>query len=561
MNKNIAYVALAAFAGLLIGYLLFGSSPGVGDIHEGHEHASAQELWTCSMHPQISQPEPGDCPICGMDLIPAEAGFDGLSPDQFRLTENAQALANVRTTTVGSLDSKAGGTLSLSGKITINEEAVSVQASYFEGRVEQLYVNFEGQKIRKGQKLATLYSPELVAAQQELLTAASIRETDPRLYQAVRNKLKLWKLSEAQIDRIESSGTVEEFTPVYATVSGTVTEIMSAEGDYLKTGQPIARLSDLSTVWAELDAYEDQLARLREGQVLELTSRAYPNRSVKGRIAFIDPQLNSRTRTAKVRVTLDNSEGLFKPGMFVAGQIEAAGEASQDDRLFVPASAVMWTGERSLVYLRARPGEPVFEMREVQIGEREGDRIEVVSGLKSGEEIVTHGTFTIDAAAQLKGKRSMMNRPSARAEAGGEVRSILKAAMPGYLRLKDALVASDPRQTAAEARTVLERIGTADLSALNPDERELLTRVQQALRAVSQSRELEKQRELFVGLNEALLGLARGSGSLGDTLYVQQCPMANNSKGAVWISSEQEIRNPYYGDAMLSCGSVIQVLE
>lgn len=561
MNKTIAYNVLAALAGLLIGYLLFGSSPGVADPHQGHEHASAQELWTCSMHPQISQPEPGDCPICGMDLIPAEAGFDGLSPDQFRLTENAQALANVRTNTVGSFDSEAGGTLSLSGKIAINEEAVSVQASYFEGRVEQLYVNFEGQKIRKGQKLATLYSPELVAAQQELLTAASIRETDPRLYQAVRNKLKLWKLSDAQIDRIESAGTVQEFTPFYATVSGTVTEIMSAEGDYLKTGQPIAQLSDLSTVWAELDAYEDQLARLSEGQVLELTSRVYPNRSVKGRIAFIDPQLNSRTRTAKVRVTLDNPEGLFKPGMFVTGQIEAAGEASSDDRLFVPASAVMWTGERSLVYLRARPGEPVFEMREIQIGERAGDRIEVVSGLKSGEEIVTHGTFTIDAAAQLKGKRSMMNRPGAPAETGGEIGSILKPAMPGYLRMKDALVASDPQQTAAEARTVLDRIGAADLSALNPGERELLTRIQQALRTLAQSRELEKQRERFVGLNEALLSLVRGSGSLGDTLYVQQCPMANNSKGAVWISSEQEIRNPYYGDAMLSCGSVIQVLE
>src|SRR5690606_32461962 len=177
------------------------------------------QMWTCSMHPQIMQPESGDCPICGMDLIPADGGSDGLLADQFKLTENAMALANIQTTIVGK-GNVEGNTIKLSGKIAENEEANAVQVSYFSGRIERLNVNFTGETIRKGQLLATIYSPELYAAQQELITAASLKDSQPTLYKAVRNKLKLWKLSENQINLIETSGKVLENFPVYATVSG-----------------------------------------------------------------------------------------------------------------------------------------------------------------------------------------------------------------------------------------------------------------------------------------------------------------------------------------------------
>lgn len=191
------------------------------------------------MHPQIMQPEPGDCPICGMDLIPAETGADGLAMNEIKMTENAMALANIQTTIVGNVSGTDENTIQLSGKIMANEEANAVQASYFEGRIEKLNVNFTGEEVRRGQLLATIYAPTLVAAQQELLTAANMKESQPALYKAVRNKLKLWKLSESQINQIESSGKVRENFPIYATVSGTVSqkwqrkEIMSSKASPL----------------------------------------------------------------------------------------------------------------------------------------------------------------------------------------------------------------------------------------------------------------------------------------------------------------------------------------
>ncbi len=216
----------------------------------------------------------GDCPICGMDLIPAASSSEGLLADQFKLTENAMALANIQTSIVGN-SSANGSAMKLSGKIAVNEEANAVQVSYFSGRIERLNVSFTGEKIRKGQLLATIYSPELYAAQQELLTASSLKESQPALYNAVRNKLKLWKLSENQINQIEASGNVKENVPVYATVSGTVTEKLVEQGDYIKLGQPLLKIANLNTVWGNFDVYENQIDLFKKGQEISITTNAY----------------------------------------------------------------------------------------------------------------------------------------------------------------------------------------------------------------------------------------------------------------------------------------------
>ncbi|MFT5217228.1 MAG: Cu(I)/Ag(I) efflux system membrane fusion protein, partial [Glaciecola sp.] len=222
MKKYLIYIGILV-VGLLLGWLLFGGSS-VSEQSNKHELTQEENgMWTCSMHPQVMQPEAGDCPICGMDLIPAESSSDGLMADQFKLSENALALANIQTSIVGN-SSATGNAIKLSGKIVENEEANAVQVSYFSGRIEQLNVSFTGEEIRKGQLLATIYSPELYAAQQELLTASSLKESQPALYRAVHNKLKLWKLSESQINQIEETGKVKENFPVYATISGTVSE-------------------------------------------------------------------------------------------------------------------------------------------------------------------------------------------------------------------------------------------------------------------------------------------------------------------------------------------------
>ena len=574
MKKNTLYILIAVLGGLLMGYLFFGDA-NVKETNEAlHEHAKEGEsqMWTCSMHPQIMLGEPGDCPICGMDLIPAASKADGLSSEQFRMTENALALANIQTTIVGSAQAEKNP-LSLSGNITANKEAVAVQASYFDGRIEKLFVNYEGQEVRKGQRLATIYSPELVAAQQELLTAAALKVSQPELYRAVRKKLLLWKLSEDQISNIENSGEVMENFSVYATVSGTVSEVLSAEGDYIKKGQPIAKVSNLNTVWAEFDAYESQLSQIKEGQKISIRTNAYPNELFEGKVSFVSPVLDNATRTVTVRASLNNQKGLFKPGMFVAGQIEKGMPTGEVQQLFVPSSAVMWTGERSLVYVKVVSDPPVFEMREVDLGDRNGESYQIVSGLRAGEEIVTNGTFTLDAAAQLQGKMSMM-RPQSTAtgtsdESGAEIRMNLPDAfqrdfvklIPDYLQMKDAFVASQAPEVAKSAQVVLDQMKAIDRSGLGTTERQYLDTSLQFLEKIASNPVLEIQRDHFVHLNEHLVALTANLDSLGKTHYVQRCPMANNNKGAIWISTEEEIRNPYYGDVMLTCGTVEQVLE
>jgi Cu(I)/Ag(I) efflux system membrane fusion protein len=417
MKKYLLFISLFTL-GLLCGGLLFYPTKKQEKRNNQDPVSEVNQMWTCSMHPQIILPEPGACPICGMDLIPAGNNADGLSVNQFKLTNNAMALADVQTSIVGN-DSAENNAMKLSGKIVKNEESNAVQVSYFSGRIERLNVSFTGEEIHKGQLLATIYSPELYAAQQELITAASLKESQPALYKAVRNKLKLWKLSENQINKIETSGKVLENFPVYATVSGTVSEKLVEQGDYIKQGQPLLKIAKLNTVWANFDVYENQIDLFKKGQEVAITANAYPNKEFKGKVSFIDPILDIRTRTVKLRVVLNNTKDELKPGMFVEGNI-AGVSSTKEQLLSIPSTAVLWTGERSVIYLKSKADEPVFEMREVQLGNQIGNTYEVLEGLSIGNEIVTHGTFTVDAAAQLQGKKSMMNKNGGQVMTGHE---------------------------------------------------------------------------------------------------------------------------------------------
>ena len=229
--------------------------------------------------------------------------------------------------------------------------------------------------------MATIYSPELFSAQQELITAASLKESQPALYKAVRNKLKLWKLSENQINKIEETGKVKENFPVYATFSGTVSEKLAAQGEAVKKGQPLFKIINLNTVGANFDVYENQINRFKKGQEITVTANAFPNKMYKGKVDFIGPILNSNSRTVTLRVVLTNKKGMFKPGMFVEGEIKTINSRTTEV-ITIPSSAVLWTGKRSVVYLKATINEPVFEIREITLGNKNGPTYEVLSGLK-----------------------------------------------------------------------------------------------------------------------------------------------------------------------------------
>ncbi|SDK92382.1 membrane fusion protein, Cu(I)/Ag(I) efflux system [Salinimicrobium catena] len=566
MKKVLIYIGILA-AGLLLGYWLFNTSEGSNEAEHDHSEETNQ-MWTCSMHPQIMQPEPGDCPICGMDLIPAEAGAEGLTADQFKMTENALALANIQTTTVGGGEI-AGNNLKLSGKIQVNEETNAVQVAYFAGRIEQLNVNFTGEHVNRGQLLATIYSPELVAAQQELLTAARLKESQPALYKAVRNKLKLWKLSDKQIEAIESSGSVRENFPVYATVAGTVTEKLVQEGDYVKQGQPLYKISNLNSVWAVFDAYENQIRNIKEGQEITITTNAYPERQFNAKVSFIDPVLNTSRRTVLVRADLENKNNIFKPGMFVQGEIETAGVTAEEEVVTIPKSAVLWTGERSLVYIKPVPTEPVFEMREVKLGRTVGDNYEVLEGLQNGDEVVVNGTFTVDAAAQLQGKKSMMNSSEGMPADPKEMKMKLPetfqkdftTVLSAYFNLKDAFVDSNVEAVKAGAYKMLEEVNSLKTENLGAMEVSHVKEIRQMLQAISENDNLENQRDHFIILSKNMIAFASNLDEIETPVFVQHCPMANTNKGADWLSLSEEVRNPYYGEAMLTCGEVTKRIK
>ena len=589
MKKYIIYIGILA-VGLILGGLLFGGNPNKDTEHNHDAIAELNQMWTCSMHPQIMQPEPGDCPICGMELIPADTGADGLLADQFKLTKNALALANIQTSVVGQ-GMVDGNTIKLSGKIVENEEANTVQVSYFSGRLERLKVSFTGEEVRKGQLLASIYSPELYAAQQELLTAASLKESQPALYEAVRNKLKLWKLSENQINQIVTSGKVLENFPVYATVSGTVSEKLVEQGDYVKQGQPLLKISNLNTVWANFDVYENQIDLFKKGQAVLVTTKTYSNKEFKAKVDFIDPILDTRTRTVKLRVVLSNTNEIFKPGMFVEGRLERM-TSNKEQVLTVPASAVLWTGERSVVYIKPNPDQPVFEMREVVLGNQVGDEYEVLEGLNIGNEIVTNGTFTVDAAAQLQGKKSMMNKDGGKAMTGHEghigmgettsktnedhsnmterlkvsadFQNQLKMVFNDYVILKDALVKDDSDISKKAANDMLISLGKIDMDLLTDKNAfnhwmSIAKGIEVSANSIAGTTQIKEHRNHFKGLS-AQLTLAVQLFGIDQKVFKQFCPMADNNKGAYWLSLENEIRNPYFGAAMHKCGSVEKVI-
>ena len=535
MKKYIIYIGIL-IVGLLLGWLLFSNSSNDKTEHNHSKTVSENQMWTCSMHPQIMQPEAGDCPICGMDLIPAEAGADGLKPNEFKLTKNAMALANIQTSIVGGglLDDN---TIRLSGKIKENQNTNVVQASYFSGRIERLNISSVGEEVRKGQLLATIYSPELFSAQQELITASSLKESQPALYKAVRNKLKLWKISDSQINQIESSGKVMQNFPIYATVSGTVSEKLVDQGDYVKQGQTLLRIANLNTVWALFDVYENQIELFKKGQNVTITTNAYPNKQLKGKVDFIDPMLNQQTRTSNLRVILNNSNDELKVGMFVEGIIEKTVSESES-KIVIPSSSVLWTGKRSIVYLKTNPKEPVFEMQVVKLGLQLGDKYEVIEGLKNGDEIVSNGAFTVDASAQLQGKKSMMNHGdntedseeqnnTVKIDFDSDVQKSFNGVIDSYIELKDALIKSDVLLASSKSEAFRNQLEKIPLK-LREKTHNYWYLLHKASEGINEKADLENQRKEFNIISDKLIDIVKNIDEVNDKLYIQFCPMADN---------------------------------
>lgn len=404
--------ALWAFAGLLIGWFLFHGSDTTDEttVKETVDTPTAAPgkkiIWVSAMHPYIRRDKPGKCPICGMDLVPMEEDAEGnlIDPNALVMTEEAMRLADVETFTVQT--GLASKRLRLYGKVQVDERAKQTLSAHIPGRIERLDLNYTGETVRKGQVIGTVYSPDLVTAQNELLEALQMGENGRPLVDAARNKLKQWKLTDAQIRGIEQSGEAVVHFPIVSTITGVVLAKQVNEGDYVAQGTALYAISDLRKLWVLFDAYERDLPWIRQGDRIAFTAEAVPGKTFSGVVSFIDPVIDPLTRTAKVRVEYTN-DGRFKPEMFVTGLLES--KPPKTDQLVVPNSAVLWTGERSIVYVKDPTADrPTFHLREVVLGASLGDSWIVENGLNAGEELVLRGAFEIDASAQLAGKSSMM---------------------------------------------------------------------------------------------------------------------------------------------------------
>lgn len=562
LENKLTLILVTLVIGGLIGWIL---KPSAAESHEGHEHeteSGAASLWTCSMHPQIKLGEPGDCPICGMDLIPVAQSSSGSdNPMVFEMTPEAVALAQIHTTKISGTN--ASGELFLTGKIQADERENAAITAKFPGRIEKLYVTFTGEQVKAGQRLASIYSPELLTAQRELLEAAKSKGNFPQLYSAAKEKLKLWKLTETQIAEIEQSGTVRELFDILSDQSGVVTQRNIAVGDYVSTGSALFNVVNLNKLWVLLDAYESDLPLLSSGNEFSFTVAGIPEEAFQARISFIDPMLNSNTRAASARAEITNAGGKLKPEMFVTAKIQTAKKPSSAG-VTIPRTALLWSGKRSVVYVKVPNSEtPGFEMREVTLGNRMGENYLIESGLQVGEEIVTNGVFAIDAASQLSGQFSMMKRPETKSiEVSEEFRNQITAVADAYFEVKNGLVKDNLPDAQKSLALMDQSLSKVNMSLVKDQAHdkwmEMMKGIKDSRSKMGSAKEIEEARKHFSMLSFHILEMTETFGINKEVVYKDYCPMAFGDQGAYWLSEQKDITNPYFGASMLSCGEVKQ---
>lgn len=419
-----AVAAAAVIAAFAMGYAVRGTPE--ADDHAGHgaEATVAEDgsvIWTCSMHPQIQLPEPGNCPICFMELIPVERRDESArtSLREIRLTEEARILADIATEPVQRLDVEVE--TRMVGKVDYDETRVRAITAWTGGRVDRMYVDYTGMSVRRGQPMVWIYSPELLTAQVELIEAEKairdlgasnldlVRKSAARTAEAAREKLRLLGLTRAQVEAVLREGKASDHITLHAPQGGVVLAKNVDEGEYVKTGQSIYTIADLSVVWVVLEAYESDLPWVETGRQVEFQTEAYPGKTFRGKVVYIDPVVNEKTRTVRVRLEVPNADGSLKPGMLVrATQQKQGRETAGEPPLVIPATAPLITGRRAVVYV-ADPSIPGrYEGREVVLGGRAGSYYIVLGGLDEGELVVTRGNFKIDSALQIVARPSMM---------------------------------------------------------------------------------------------------------------------------------------------------------
>jgi Cu(I)/Ag(I) efflux system membrane fusion protein len=366
-----------------------------------NSNENENEYWTCTMHPQVHKDGPGACPICGMDLIKkviddtADVSEKSDMEGMITLTTNKQILANVSTFKIK--NERLVKELSAYSYMDFVEQNRKTIPAKFNGRIEKLFVDKTGDYIKKGQPLFDIYSPDLVQAQNDFLIAFSNNKNQNNsLTEASKKKLELFGLTSNQIDDLKNSEKINLTVTYYSPVSGTVIEKKAQEGMYVNEGTAIYEVAELSTLWNIAEVNETDLSTIKLGSKVKLKLKAYPGEEFTGKVTFIYPVINSQTRTIKIRSEFSSLNNKLKPQMY--GETVFYDDAGIG--LLIPADAVIFSGNRNIVWVRTADG--MFEGRSVELGVKYGDKYQIISGLKEGDEVAASGGFLIDSESQLK---------------------------------------------------------------------------------------------------------------------------------------------------------------
>lgn len=544
--------------------------------------SAAEQLWTCGMHPQIIKTEPGNCPICGMKLVPivdkggAAAGTINIDPVTIQrmnlktgLVTQGPVLREIRTV----------------GTVAYDEAGLQDITTKYEGWIEKLFVNTTWTAVQAGDPLFEIYSPDLYNAELNFLVALKTEgEAGGPLSRAALARLQLFDVPADFIADLQSSREAKRTFTFRAPTAGIVIEKMAVAGQMIKPGERIYRLADLSHVWVEAQIYEQDLPFVSAGQAATVRVTYGPEREIEGRVDLLLPQVEEQTRTATARIVLPNSDGSLRPGMFV--DVRFAAQIA-DDAVLVPDLAVLRSGEHNTVFIANADGS--FEPRDVRLGVRsQGNVYQVLEGLKAGERVVTSGQFMLDSESQLRDAIQKMIRASGAASADSKaVQPVPENVGSAPLRPagNPAIGMDDMSMLPADARLLLKNVALATIAggdALAADDfeayRHQLPLMRQALAAFLAGYERAKSGPLgafkdalpdrtdvkdarrdFAYFSTAVADLVRAN-RLQQTegFHIFQCPMAPGIGTGRWMQSSAKLKNPFYGSAMLDCGDEIK---
>lgn len=540
-----------------------------------------KHVWTCSMHPQIKAVEKGKCPICFMDLIPLDL-TNSLPSDMIELSNEQQASAGLLTYPV--LYEHDQKNLKLYGRVKLIPSKVSRITAWVGGRIDQLFVSSVGEKVEIGDPLYKIYSPSLISSQQELIQVLDLLKTSKDKssrflslktnLKAIRQKLLFLGLSKNALQEIEKQKSPASHIIVYAKRSGVVKHVGINEGEYVKEGNPILLIADMSQLWVEASVYEDDVQTLHGSIKALIILDSHPKNEIRAKLERIDPFVDVKTRSSRAIFSIDNFENQYHEDGFARVQIESHSQKG----LLIPHSAALFTGQKAVVFVKE---EDKFKSTVVRVLEKTESYYRVLGDLKEGDQVVAQGTFKIDSEFQIQAKDSMMSTKELKSPYGSrldfrkpieKVTDWLKLKKPSnfllnklssirelYLELQVTLAES----SFDESKDILKEIKT-DLESINLDELEANENRVIKLFRQSFNKPLEQALNskvfktilpCFSKLSQWMISFSENDWlPIDEDLTKMYCPMAFDKKGAFWIQEDEEVMNPYLGTKMQKCG-------